>query len=101
MNFSDQTQVMKNKRMRGQILRTLTLFYPSSTSVREVKTALITRGMTAGADVTKYLCYLEDKGYIRRNDGMLKDVEDDDQIELTAKGIDLIEGTIEDPGVMI
>lgn len=97
----DQVEVMKNKRLRGQVLRTLTLFYPSKVDVSGIKSALLTRGMTISADIAKVLHYLQDKGYVKISESKISDFEDSDLVELTAKGVDLIEGTIDDPGVDI
>lgn len=101
MNRIDETQVLRNKQMRGQILRTLVLFYPDKTMISNIKTALITRGITATGEMNKHLNYLEDKGYIKSDDGFIKDNADDDMIMLTAKGVDLAEGTIIDMGVIM
>lgn len=92
---------MKNKMLRGQVLRTLTLFYPSPVDVAGVKSALLTRGMIVSADIVKVLHYLEDKGYIKISENKISEIEDSNLIELTAKGVDLIEETITDPGVDI
>lgn len=97
----DQVEVMKNKRLRGQVLRTLTLFYPSKVDVSGVKSALLTRGMIISADISKVLHYLQDKGYIKTSESKITEFEDSDLVELTAKGVDLIEGTIADAGVDI
>lgn len=97
----DQVQVAKNKMMRGQVLRTLALFYPSQVSIGSIKNSLLTRGLTISKDTSKILHYLKGKKYINITEGGLKDIEDDDLIELTAKGVDLVEGTIDDPGVDI
>lgn len=97
----EQTEVIKNKMLRGQILRTLTLFYPSPVDVNGIKSALLTRGMFVSADILKPLHYLEDKQYIKISEAKISDLKDSDLIGLTAKGIDLMEGTIEDLGVDI
>lgn len=97
----DQVEVMKNKRLRGQVLRTLTLFYPSKVDVSGVKSGLLTRGMVISADISKVLHYLKDKGYIKTSESKITEFEDSDLVELTAKGVDLIEGTITDAGVDI
>ncbi|PHS34911.1 MAG: hypothetical protein COA82_06690 [Alkaliphilus sp.] len=95
----DRAQAMKNKMLRGQVLRTLALFYPDTVSISGIKTALVTRGVLLTANTNKAIYYVEDKGYIKIRDVALKEIEDDTQIELTAKGIDLLEGTTEDAGV--
>lgn len=99
MNHTDGVQVTRNKMLRGQFLRTIALFYPSQISLKNLKTSLLTKGMTVEADVAKVVSYLKDKGYIRFTQGCIQGFEDDDMVELTAKGVDLIEGTISDPGV--
>lgn len=99
MNYADGVQVTRNKMLRGQLLRTIALFYPAPVSVKHIKTSLLTKGMSVEADVTKVVHYLQDKGYIRCTPGCIQGFEDDDTIELTAQGVDLIEGTISDPGV--
>lgn len=92
-------QVIKNKRLRGQVLRTLSLFYPSAVDVGTIKSALLTRGITVSAEAAIVLHYLADKGYIRIKKAEVNEVEDSDLVELTAKGVDLIEGTVNDAGV--
>ncbi|HWP96424.1 MAG TPA: hypothetical protein VN426_06205 [Syntrophomonadaceae bacterium] len=99
MSYPDGVQVTKNKMLRGVFLRTAVLFYPTPISLKHIKTSLLTKGMTMEADVAKVVSYLADKGYIRFTQGCIQGFEDDDIIELTAKGVDLAEGTISDPGV--
>lgn len=99
MNHTDGVQVTKNKMLRGQFLRTIALFYPSAISLKQLKISLLSKGMTVEADISKVVSYLQDKEYIRYTQGCIGGFEDDDTVELTAKGVDLIEGTINDPGV--
>ncbi len=101
MNHTDGIQVAKNKMLRGQFLRTIALFYPAPISLKNLKTSLLTKGMTVEADVAKVVSYLRDKGYIKFTQGCIQGFEDDDMVELTAKGVDLLEGTIQDAGVDI
>lgn len=101
MNHTDGVQIARNKMLRGQFLRTIVLFYPSPISLKNLKTSLLAKGMTVEADVAKVVSYLQDKGYIRFTPGKIPEFEDDDMVELTAKGVDLLEGTIADPGVEI
>lgn len=101
MNEAEKIEIVKNKRMRGQILRTLALFFPSPVDVAGLKSALLARGMIISADVSKTLYYLKDKDYIKISKNKITDIEDDDLVELTAKGVDLIEETIQDPGVEV
>lgn len=97
----DGTQALRNKALRGQIMRTLSLFYPDSTTISNVRTALLIKGQNNVAETESHLHYLKGKGYIEVCDGISKDCSDDDMVTLTSKGVDLIEGSIEDPGVML
>ncbi len=94
-------QTTKNKMYRGQVIKTLGFFYPDPMSVEDLKGALIARGITITADTLKVLHYLADKEYIRIKEGGHREFQDDDIVELTAKGIDLLEATIIDPGVIL
>ncbi len=94
-------QVMRNKKMRGQIMRTLAIFYPDPVMVCDLKVALITRGANSVAELERHLKYLEDAEYIHLKDGLDKTVRDDDLIEITAAGVKLLEGDIEDISVML
>lgn len=97
----DQKDVLRNKQYRGQIMRVVAMFYPSPTVIKQVKLALQEYGMNYLAEIDKHLFYLEDKGYIRRAEGFIRNFADDDKIYITAKGIDLIEGTIDDDGLLL
>ena len=96
-----QTEIIKNKMMRGKILRTIALFYPSPMDIKDLKTSLMSRGVQLTADINKLLHYLQDKGYIKMSVPEICEVSDDTLVELTAKGIDLLEDSIKDPGVDI
>jgi hypothetical protein len=101
MENIDKIQALKNRQLRGVVLRSLALFYPSPITIRSLKGALLERGLTITADTQKVLHYLEDKGYIRTREGNLIEMADDELVELTAQGVDLLEGTSSDPGVDI
>jgi DNA-binding MarR family transcriptional regulator len=90
-----------NKQYRGQIMRIIALFYPPSISIKQIKMSLTAYGINYQADVDKHLFYLESKGYIKRLGETNKLSKDDDFVEITAKGIDLIEGTISDEGLLL
>lgn len=51
-------------------------------------------GMTSAADVDRHLAYLLDKEYIKCD-------LNGEYIGLTAKGVDLVEGNIEDVGLIL
>lgn len=97
----DEKQTTKNKMYRGQVIKTLGFFYPDPMSVEDLKGALIARGITITADTLKVLHYLADKEYIRLKESGSREFDDDDIVELTAKGVDLLEATIIDPGVIL
>lgn len=101
MGKMDEAQALRNKALRGQIMRTLSLFYPDPTAVTDVKNALLIRGQNNVAETENHLHYLKGKGYIEVCDGFSRDCRDDDLVTLTSKGVDLIEGSIDDPGVML
>lgn len=97
----DEVQTTRNKMYRGQVVKTLGFFYPDPMTVEDLKGALIARGISITADTVKVLHYLADKEYIRIKEGGNSEFKDDDIVHLTAKGIDLIEATIIDPGVIL
>jgi CTP:phosphocholine cytidylyltransferase-like protein len=97
-------QTKQNKAIRGYIIRSLVKGNQNTLLVRQLTNALINDGLIVSPDISKHLDYLQDKEYITfvdkhitaynvyRNDGAVK---------LTSKGVDLVEGTKEDPGVDI
>ena len=99
-----EMQVLVKKRIRGYILVCLSLYSQESVNSEVIADFVRTCGLGASnADVEEQIAYLKDKGY-------LKVVEKGDlQIstkktviaEITAKGVDLKEGTMEkDAGIM-
>lgn len=93
-----ETKVRLNKQYRGQIMRTVARFYPTPITVKQIKLSLEEYGIRYKADIYKHLFYLEDKGYIK----IKEETKDrDGLITITSLGIDLIEGTIEDNGILI
>lgn len=102
--MEDDYQVQQNKAIRGYIMRALARGNQNTLLCRQIVNALTNDGLIVSPDISKHLDYLKEKGYIEfvgkrinsynvyRNDGV---------IHLTAKGVDLIEDTISDPGVDI
>lgn len=105
MAFLDETseqEVHRNKAVRGYILRALAKGYQNSLLVRQITNALVADNLIVTPDISKQLDYLSSGGYIEftpqkvtaytayRNDAV---------IALTKKGVDLVEGTIDDPGI--
>ena len=92
-------EVIKNREIRGCILRALAK--TQFRAIRDHSLALALVSVTT--DIYPHLCYLADKGYIS-----VVDVRGDDipgvesLVNLTAKGVDLIEGSIPgDVGIVL
>ena len=100
MDKMDAAQVLRSKRSRGQIMRTLAIFYPDPVMVCDLKVAMITRGAGTAA-LEAHLRYLEHAGYVRRKDGLDKQCTEDDLIEVTPQGTKLLEGDLQDSSVML
>ena len=97
-----EQEVAKNKAIRGYIIRALTRGNQNAILVRQLTNALVADGMIFSPDISKYLDYLADGGYIEFSDKKVNAYNvyrKDGVIQLTKKGVDLVEGTIEDPGV--
>lgn len=102
LSESGEQEVMRNKRIRGYIIRALSKGYRGTLSVRQIVHMLITDELLLTPDVGKYLKYLEDGGYIRftdKNANAYTAYEKDETIQLTKRGVDLVEDTIQDAGV--
>lgn len=96
----DVIKVKENKRQRGFILRLLETNYPHPIMDTVLVSCLIEDGAIINPDVSKSLAYLEDGEYITCNAVDLNSIRKKAVlVRLTAKGIDLLEGTIDDPGV--
>lgn len=92
----------KNKALRGYILRYLAKGNQNMLLVRQITNAMVAEGLVLTPDISKHLEYLQEAGYIvftnkkvTAYDAYRKDAV----IKLTRKGVDLLEDTIEDPGV--
>lgn len=97
--------IKNNKRVRGQILTLLYSVHPSPIEVRTISNALLDSNYITSPDIAAHIDYLADKRYITAVD---EDVAEQIMrgilpvsafLKLSAHGIDLIEGTIEDNGV--
>lgn len=102
-----QKDVLKNRQYRGQVMRIVAMFYPAPVTVKQLKLALQEYGLTYTADIDKHIHYLADDSdkrhppYVRREDGFIKELLDDDKIYITKTGIKLIEGSIQDDDVLL
>ncbi len=94
---------MENKReIRGRILKILHINYPNTTSTKLIEITLQDLDYdTSPGILGAHYSYLEEKGYIEKSEIESHHVSRT-MLKLTAKGIDLIEGSIKiDPGVML
>lgn len=104
MDDSEMVEVSKNKAIRGYILRSLVKGYNNSLLVRQITSALMNDGLILMPDISKYLDYLVDGGYVEFSNSRMNAYnafKNDAIIRLTKDGVDLVEGTIEDKGIDI
>ena len=97
-------QVQQNKAIRGYIMRSLARGNQNTLLYKQISNALINDGLIVSPDISKHLDYLKEKGYIQfvgKNVNSYNVFRNDGAIRLTAKGVDLLEDTISDPGVDI
>lgn len=87
----------RNKQIRGHILFLLNVSKMPTTR-RVLELGMVDSLMVTNPDITEYLDYLEDRKYIEK-------IKSDDYgmsyYKLTSHGVDLIEGTTCDPGVIL
>lgn len=98
--FDDITEqeIKQNKAIRGYIVRALAKGSQNSLLVRHITNALLADNLITVPDVSKHLSYLSDGGYIEFTDKKANAYRRDAVIKLTKAGVDLVEGTQEDPG---
>ena len=107
MAFLDEMteqEVKKNKTIRGYILRSLAKGSNNTLFVKQISNALYAENQIYNPDIGKYLEYLAEAGYIEftgKNIHAYNVYAKDGIIKLTRKGVDLLEDTIEDPGVNV
>ena len=104
MNDAERAEVKRNKAVRGYIIRCLVKGFNNSALTRQVSNAMIASGLIISPDISKYLDYMEDAGYIEFTEERITAYTayaNDAVIRLTKEGVDLAEGTITDPGVDI
>lgn len=101
---NSESIVSRNKAIRGYIMRSLARGHSNTLLCRQLVSVMINDGVIVSPDVSKYLDYLVEKKYIEFTNTKVNSYTayaNDATLRLTAKGIDLIEGTIEDRGVDI
>lgn len=107
MVYMDETQeqeVSKNKAIRGYIVRSLVKGNQNTLLVRQITNALVGDGLIITPDISKHLEYLKEGGYIEFTDKVANAYNAyrrDAVIRLTKKGVDLVEGTISEPGINV
>jgi hypothetical protein len=102
MDEMEEQEVGKNKAIRGYIIRALAKGNANALLVRQITNALVADGLIYSPDISKHLEYLKDGGYIEFTDRAVNAYNayrKDAVIKLTKKGVDLVEGTIDEPGV--
>ncbi len=102
MDDMQEQEVSKNKAVRGYIIRALAKGSQNTLLVRQITNALVGDGIILSPDISKHLEYLEESGYITftgRTANAYNAYRREAAIKLTRKGVDLVEGTIDDPGV--
>lgn len=104
MTETERAEIKQNKAVRGYIIRCLVKGYNNAALTRQLSNSMIAAGIILSPDISKYLDYLEDAGYIEFTADKVTAYTayaDDAVIRLTKKGVDLAEGTINEPGVDI
>lgn len=107
MNFMDEAteqEVERNKALRGYILRALARGNNGALLVRQIVNAMMADNLIVTPDIGKHLKYLQDGGYIEFTDRRVtaySAYSKDAVIQLTKKGTDLVEDTIQDGGINV
>ncbi|AJA42399.1 hypothetical protein AJ85_05720 [Alkalihalobacillus alcalophilus ATCC 27647 = CGMCC 1.3604] len=94
---------VKNKQTRGYILKIAKISYPEAVGANTIDVCLLEYGLgLSGQSLKGHIKYLEDRGYVATREIQLEQLgRKVPLVELTSKGIDLLEGTIEDAGVTV
>ncbi|WP_425058386.1 hypothetical protein SCACP_30360 [Sporomusa carbonis] len=92
-----------NKQARGYILKVCKISYPQPVGSNVLDVCLVDAGMAASpTQLEGYIKYLEERGYVTMKEAGLSLLGTTLLlVNLTAKGIDLLEGTLSDPGVCL
>lgn len=99
--MNKKIDIIQRKKIRGYTLRTIADTYPRAVFDSAVAQGVIGYGWTVNPDISEYTTYLVDKGYVE----VIREAENygirEQLLKVTPKGIDLLEGTITDPGVEV
>lgn len=104
MNEKEIQEAKQNRAIRGYIIRCLVKGSNNAAITKHIANALYIEGMIMSPDISKYIDYLVNGGYVEFTNKKIKaytSFADDAVIRLTNKGVNLAEGAIEDPGVEI
>lgn len=90
------------KEVRGFVLSILKLQYPNPASDRLISLTLNDSHLDGSLpQIRQHIRYLEEKGYVRSEEGNELGIQRT-MATLTAKGIDLLDGSIpDDPGILV
>lgn len=102
MDEMTEQEVERNKAIRGYIIRSLAKGNQNALLVRQITNALMADCLIVSPDISKHIDYLKEAGYIMFPDRGVTSYNvyrKDSVIKLTKAGVDLVEGTIVDPGV--
>lgn len=97
----NEIKISENRQIRGEILNALRLNYPSQISEKQIISWLEQLGYITYERIKEYIEYLQDKGYVQIEMKRIKSYrQENSMVKLTPKGVDLLEGSIEeDPGI--
>ena len=100
----DKVTIIRKKCARGMLLAMLYDHQSAAVMLRTLEYAIMQDDPHISTEIDAHVYYLADKGYVKvYHDGeemtLASNPPRDALIRLTAKGIDLMEGTIEDDGV--
>ena len=98
MTDLEQGEVQHNKAIRGYIIRCLVKGFNNTALTRQISNSMMAAGLILSPDIGKHLGYIE---YTDEKVTAYTAYAKDAVIKLTKEGVDLAEGTIEDPGVDI
>lgn len=102
MTDVEKEEVNQNKAIRGYIIRCLVKGYNNTALTRQMSNAMMAANIIISPDISKHLNYLHGAGYIEFTSEKVTAYtaySEDAVVRLTKKGVDLAEGTIDDPGV--
>jgi len=87
------------KLLRGQILDFLKRIYPRE--IEELEILSVFYQYYKDVEIKQSLAYLVDKGYVEARKVSIYNKKQHTLYKLSPKGIDLLDGTIEDPAIIV